>query len=153
MAPCQRRDVFREFGSSPVFLLRRPRLDLPSSAASLAGLRVRRQEPGRPERPGHGRVWTESRSSWETQWQGARPGRRAAPASSHGSAWPQKRAAEAKGWAVLLQECREHVHSKTTAPVFRSRTRDSPLCPMWLLREENRGCASWALGATRPPCR
>lgn len=122
LAPCQRRDVFREFGSSPVFLLRRPGLDLPSSAASLAGLRVGRQELGRPGRPGHGRVWTESRSSWEMQWWGACLGRRAAPASSRGSAWPQEGAAEAEGWAVLLQERGEHVHSKTIVPVFQSRT-------------------------------
>lgn len=160
MALCQRRDVFREFGSSPVFLLRRPGLDLPSSAAFLAGLRVGRQDLGRPEQPGHGRVGTDGRSSWEAQWWGACPGRRAAPASSHRSAWPQEGAAEAEGWAVLLQACREHVHSKTAVPVFPSRTRESPaVSHAALVRREPwvRVLGSWShaasLWVTSRPCR
>lgn len=71
--------------------------------------------------------------------------------------FPQERlatggAAEAEGWAVLLQECREHIHSKTTVPCSRAEHETPLLCPMRLLCEENLGCASWALGATRTLC-
>lgn len=94
------------------------------------------------------------------QWWGARPGRRAAPASPDGSAWPQEGAAEAERWAVLLQGCGERVHSKTTMPLFQSRTPDSPAASHAALARREpwvRILGSWShaasLQVTSCPCR